>query len=343
MRVAFVTVGDTSRKVGGHRYNARVLSGLRARGLEVEEIVASPEGADEQRAAAGGLGERLAPGEFDAISVDALARVVCAPHLDRWRAATPLVAMVHELPSVAGAAEPSCEEPLLRADRLVCVSRHGASILEERGVPPRRTHVAPPGLDPPTFTRRASEGDPLRVLCVAQWIPRKNILGLVRAWKAVGGSTPPAVLELVGETGADPAYAVRVREAVSGAENVVVRGPVSEEELHRAYAAADVFALPSTYEGYGLVYAEAMSYGLPVLALAVGPVPELAGEAGLLAEPGGEAGLSRALNALLADAALRERLSEAALRRAAELPSWDDTVEGFLAALEAAVADRARR
>ncbi|WP_047865201.1 glycosyltransferase family 4 protein [Rubrobacter aplysinae] len=354
MRLAFVTVGDTTRKAGGHRYNARLLSGLRGRGVEVEEIVASAEGVGEQRAASHSLGERLAPQEFDVISVDALARVVCAAHLDRWRETTPVVAMVHELPSSAGVAgsgeaERPLEEPLLRADRVVCVSRHGLSILRERHVSPERIHVVPPGLERPTGDAAPDGADGpgesplrvLRVLCVAQWIPRKNVLGLVRAWR----SLPPghgAILELVGETAADPAYAARVREAVSGSEDIVVRGPVGEDELRRAYSGASVFALPSLYEGYGMVYAEALSYGLPVIAPAAGPVPEVVGDAALLVEPGDEAGLAERLLDLITTPSLRRRLSENAHRRSAELPAWDDTVDGFLAALEAAVAERPR-
>ncbi len=103
MRLAFVTVGDTKRLTGGYLYNARVISGLRGSGLEVEEVMPSGASPEEQRAAAPRLGSLLDPEHFDALVVDALARVVCAPHLDRWQAARPLVAMVHELPSVAGA------------------------------------------------------------------------------------------------------------------------------------------------------------------------------------------------------------------------------------------------
>jgi glycosyltransferase involved in cell wall biosynthesis len=346
MRLAFITVGNTVRKAGGHRYNARLLAGLRARGLEIREIVASAEGVGDQRTASRSLGEWFAPEEFDAISVDALARVACAPHLDRWRETTPVVAMVHELPSVAAGSEgrdSTSEAPLLRAERLVCVSGHGASVLRERGVPPERIHVAPPGLDPPAQTSSGAEDSPLRVLCVAQWIPRKDVLGLVRAWRSLHVSGRDAVLELVGETDADPGYASRVREAVSGADGIVVRGPVGEEELRRAYSGASMFALPSLYEGYGMVYAEAMSHGLPVIAANTGPVPELVGEAGLLVRPTDETGLARALRRLLTDAALRRRLSKTALERARALPSWDETVDGFLAALKEAVAERVWR
>lgn len=349
MRLAFVTVGDTARKVGGHRYNARVISGLRARGVEVEEIVASEAEVEEQRASSAALGERLAPEDFDVISVDALARVVSAPHLDRWREITPVVATVHELPSVAGSdqSERALEKTLLRADRVISVSRHGASLLGERGVPSSRIHFVPPGLDGLDRIADAapvkSGDEPPRVLCVAQWIPRKNILGLVRAWRSLSGSLQGATLELVGETDADAAYTARVHAAISGAEDIIVRGPVGEEELRHAYAGASVFALPSLYEGYGMVYAEALSHGLAVLAPDTGPVPEIVGDAGLLVDPGDETGISEALLALTSNPVLRRDLSRKAISRAALLPAWDDTVDGFLAALQAAVAERSPR
>ncbi len=114
LRLAFVTVGDTYRLTGGYLYNGRVISGLRGLGLEIEEVVPSGASPEEQRAAAPRLGPLLDPEHFDALVVDALARVVCAPHLDRWQAARPLVAMVHELPSVAGGQSGGGRSTLLR-------------------------------------------------------------------------------------------------------------------------------------------------------------------------------------------------------------------------------------
>jgi len=275
-----------------------------------------------------------------------LARAVTAPHLDRWRQTTPAVALVHELPSVARSddTERPHEEPLLRADRLVCVSRHGASVLRDRGVPESRIYVVPPGLKRPSVTGpEGAEDGPPRVLCVAQWIPRKNVAGLVEAWRKLREKNPEAVLELVGETDADPACATEVRQAIARTDGVTVRGAVTEDGLRSLYAAASVFALPSLYEGYGMVYAEAMSHGLPVVALDTGPVPEVVGDAGILLEPGDEAGLADALHDLLTDTGLRRTLSTAALRRAGELPDWGDAADGFLRVLEAAILERTPR
>jgi glycosyltransferase involved in cell wall biosynthesis len=281
VRVAFVTVGDTDRLTGGYLYNARVLAPLRERGAEVEEINPCGASPEEQEEAASRLGSSLDPRKFDVIVVDALARIVCSPHLDRWREESPVVAMVHELPSVAAsgaATDEELEEPLLRSDRLISVSDHGKSILEDRGVAAWRIRVVRPGsdglsigedIDPPV------RDDTVRALCVAQWISRKGILDLVRAWTLRERSG--AALELVGETDADPDYAAAVCVAIADASkaSISVRGPVSDAALAAAYAAADVFVLPSRYEGYGVVYAEALAYGLPVVACDVGPVPEL--------------------------------------------------------------------
>jgi glycosyltransferase involved in cell wall biosynthesis len=344
--VAFVTVGDTGRLTGGYLYHRRILAGLREEGIEVEEVVASGASPAEQETAAR-LGFRLDPRCFDVIVVDALARIVCAPWLDRWREARPVVAMVHELPSVASgdheaARERKLEEPLLRSDRLIAVSEHGRSILQNRGVPAGRIHVAPPGFDrfsPSDASGETSVGDDVRVLCVAQWIPRKGILDLVRAWTARERSG--AMLEFIGETDADPAYAASVHSAIAGSSStsITVRGPVDDTKLAAAYAAADLFALPSRYEGYGIVYAEALAHGLPVIACDVGPVPDLVGkEAALLVPPGDIGTLSGTLDLLLGAPALRRRMSAAARQRADHLPRWEDTVATFRLALEITLA-----
>ena len=346
MRVAFVTVGDTGRLTGGYLYNAHVLAALREGGVEVEEIVPCGASPQEQEEAASRFAPGLDPRRYDVIVVDALARIVCAPHLDRWRGERPVVAMVHELPSVAAgvtSSEREYEEPLLRSERLISVSEHGSSILEDRGVPAQRIRVVPPGFDRfPTGSSGAPvRGGPARALCVAQWIPRKGILDLVQAWAL--HERPGASLVLVGEAGADPAYAASVRAAIADApaESIVVRGPVDDATLGGAYAASDLFVLPSRYEGYGVVYAEALAHGLPVIACDVGPLPELVGEgAALLVPPGDVEALSGALDLLLKDVALRDRMSAAARRRAAELPRWADTAAGFLRVLNEAVAER---
>jgi glycosyltransferase involved in cell wall biosynthesis len=346
VRIAFVTVGDTNRLTGGYLYNARVISVVRGMGVVVEEIVPCGASPEEQEEAADRLGLLLDPSEFDVIVVDALARIVCEPHLDRWREERPVVAMVHELPSVADedASSREHEEPLLRSERLISVSDHGRSVLKDRGVPDARIRVVPPGSDrlPRNDADPVSRDGEVHALCVSQWIPRKGILDLVRAWTL--RERPDATLELVGETDADSAYAACVHAAIAAERDasITVSGPVDDAALAAAYAAADLFVLPSRYEGYGVVYAEALAHALPVIACETGPVPELVGEdSALLVPPRDVEALSEALDLLINDADLRDRMSAAARRRALVLPRWEDAAAGLLRVLRELVTERA--
>ncbi len=352
MRICFITVGDPGRLTGGYLYHREVFARLRAGGATIDELVASAADLPAQRAAAPGLGERVILRRYDVLLVDALARAAVGPWLDSWRASRPLVAMVHELPSVAAGRqdgqELEWEAGLLRADWLIAVSGHGAAILEARGAPRERIMVAPGGYDrlaPPLSPRAGEEGQRgraagLRALCVAQWIRRKGIVELVRAWGAA--ARPGDLLELIGEDTADPGYAAEVRAAIAAAgAAVAARGAVSDAELRAAYARADLFALPTRYEGYGIAFAEALASGLPVAACAVGPLPELIGPAaGLLTPAGDEAAFAESLARLLGDGALRAHMAAAARARAAELPSWDDCSGRVANALGAAIVRR---
>ena len=340
-------MGGTGRKTGGYMYNGRVIFGLRKRGFEIEEVVAGGASPDEQRTAAPGFGSTFDPSRYDAIVVDALARIALAPHLDLWLSWRPVVALVHELPSVASGgsgpetvpSECDYEEPLLHADRLVAVSDHGRNVLLGRGVSPGRIHVVPPGFDGiPEGVGPHVQGDgPVRALCVAQWIERKGILTLVEAWAL--RERKGAVLELIGETDADPDYAFRIGDAIEAAprDSIVVSGCVDDATLGASYASADLFVLPSRYEGYGIVYAEALARGLPIIACEIGPVPDLVGrEAAVLVRPDDKEDLSAALDLLLGDPTLRTKMSAAASRRASRLPRWEDTIIGFEKALRTA-------
>ncbi|HEY0738434.1 MAG TPA: glycosyltransferase family 4 protein [Herpetosiphonaceae bacterium] len=347
MRVAFITVGDARRHTGGYLYHARVFAGLRAQGFVIDEISASAASLADQLAAA--FGATFEPQRYDVVVVDALARGVCGPWIERWRRVRPVVAMVHQLPSVAEAdlaqieREQMLEAPLLGADRLIAVSEHGRAILLARGVAAERIAVVSPGFDrlpiaPAQPPRRRGPDAPLRVLCVAQWIARKGLTTLIAAWEQL--ETTSAVLELIGETEADPSYAAEVRAHVARipAERVIVRGAVTDDALQQAYHSADLFVLPSRFEGYGMVYAEALAHGLPIIACDVGPVPALiTRQAGIFVPPDDPAALARALDRVLRDPLLRAQLAAGATERAAELPSWNDTARLFAQALTQAV------
>ena len=119
-------------------------------------------------------------------------------------------------------------------------------------------------------------------------------------------------------------------------------GPQAEADLARSYAAADVLILPSRAETYGMVVAEALARGLPVVAAEVGGVPEALGHGadgtrpGLLVPPGDAVALRDAIRSWLEDAGLRRRLRVAARERRASLADWSTTTSAIVETLQRA-------
>ena len=123
---------------------------------------------------------------------------------------------------------------------------------------------------------------------------------------------------------------------------VCFSGPQAEADLAASYAAADVLVLPSRAETYGMVVAEALARGLPVVAAEVGGVPEALGHGadgtrpGLLVPPGDPVALRDAIRSWLEDAGLRRRLRVAARERRASLADWSTTTSAIVETLQRA-------
>jgi glycosyltransferase involved in cell wall biosynthesis len=116
-------------------------------------------------------------------------------------------------------------------------------------------------------------------------------------------------------------------------------GFLAHDELERLYERAAVIVVPSYREGFGVVCAEAMAHGRPVVASAVGGLLDLVedGETGILVPPGDVPALGAALRRLLADANLRRRMGEAGRRRVQERFSWERVTDATISAYEEAL------
>ena len=162
---------------------------------------------------------------------------------------------------------------------------------------------------------REAAGHVPTVLFVGRLVERKGISNLLRA---AAGSRIPYRIVLVG-FGPEEAALRGLATDLGLAGRVELAGRVSEAELSRRYAEADLFVLPATLdargdtEGLGVVLLEALSHGVPVVATRRGGIPDIVkdGETGLLVEDGDVVGLGRAVETLLSDPELARRLATA--------------------------------
>jgi glycosyltransferase involved in cell wall biosynthesis len=327
-------VDDPGAPSGGNRYDRELCDGL-ARSRDVYEIAIQapwpypPASACDVLARTLGAVPDGATVVLDGLVAGAVPEVL-EPAARRLR----LILLVHlPLADETGLAPDEAtrlaalERRTLRAAaEVITTSAAAARRLAGRyGVPARRLHVAPPGVLPAPLTAGTPAGN--RLLCVAAVIPRKGQDVLLDALTTVDDL--PWSCVCVGSLDRTAEFAA-AQERRAGRTRFV--GPLAGAALDAAYAEADLLVLPSRAETYGMVVAEALARGLPVLATAVGGVPEALGAApdgtrpGMLVPPADPAALAAGLRRWLTDAAWRNRLRASARSRRDHLPGWDETV-----------------
>jgi glycosyltransferase involved in cell wall biosynthesis len=207
-------------------------------------------------------------------------------------------------------------------------------------VPPERITVAPPGNDPVVLTAPSPGGRDdgvVGLLAVGAVAPRKGYDVLLAA--LVELRDLPWRLTIAGACDRDIETSVQllgdiVRFGLQ--QRVQVLGAVTDARLASLYGDADLFVLASRYEGYGMAYAEAIAYGLPVIGTTAGAIPEVVpADAGVLVPPGDVSTLAAALRRLIIDSEERSRCATAARAAAARLPRWRDTARIIAGVLEA--------
>ncbi|MFO7853765.1 MAG: glycosyltransferase family 4 protein [Paracoccaceae bacterium] len=329
--------GDLGTPTGGYEYARRLLSAAPEAGLALTHL-ALPDGFPEPSEAA--TRETLArlsatPGPLlvDGLAHGALPASGLSP-------LGPRLAALHHHPlgletglAPAEAARRLAAEAAALAETaaVICTSRTTAATLADRlHVPPERITVALPGLDPaPKAPRR---GDPPVILGVGTISRRKGWDVLAEALAPLTGL--PWRAEIAGAADREP-EATRALEARLSAlgltDRVTLLGALPRAELDGRFAGADLFVLPSRYEGYGMVVAEALARGLPTVATTAGALPEAAGDAAILVPPDDPAALAEALRRLIERPEARDALAARALAR--RFPTWTETAAAVAAAL----------
>jgi glycosyltransferase involved in cell wall biosynthesis len=330
----FAIPGKLASPTGGYKYDREVLArfgglGLAARHLPLPAGFPHPDAGT--LAASLTMLATVAPSEVilaDGLALGALPAAV----LDAVRA--PIVALVHHPLALEAGTPPARAQELVQLERtalahavavVVTSPATAETLIRDYAVPEAAITVAVPGVDP--APRAKGTKRPIALLAVGSVSRRKGYDVLVDALSTLGDLDWR--LELVGV--ADPASDVTIdldrRIAASGvAQRIARRGALDAEALANAYDRADIFVMPSRFEGYGMVITEAIARGLPIVSTTggalAGTVPR---EVALKVPPEDAPALAAALRTMISDDALRMQKAVASWLLAGALPRWDDT------------------
>ena len=343
---AFAVPGRLDQPTGGYAYDRRVIAELRRRGCDIDivdlgEGFPRPTGATTREA----LTRLMQVPVGRPIVIDGLALGVLPEAAAVLRTTHPVIALVHHpLALEAGLTREQAqvlrasERAALAAARHVVVTSAATARLlaADYGVVQRAITVALPGNDRVADSRKEPR-ETVKLLAVGAVVRRKGYDVLIEALSRL--TDLDWQLAIAGDCTRDRetagALATRLVVLRLGAR-ITMAGAVSEEELAALYRDADLFVLASRHEGYGMAFAEAIAYGLPVIGTKAGAIPETVPKgAGILVPPDDVTALAVALRTMIADVALRERCAEVSRRAALLLPTWAATAEAFLGVLRA--------
>lgn len=337
-RVYFAVPGDIQAPTGGTVYDRKVMEALREDGWRVEHLAwpgGFPFPNEVDRDA---VEDSLAAVPDDAlVLIDGLALGVLSGLARREAQRLRLVALVHHplaletgLPEGAAVSFAASERDALACCRAVIVtSQTTAAIVEHAfGVPGEMITVATPGVDiAPQPPRGARPPGPVRLFAMGSISPRKAHHVLIAALGQIADLDWTCAI--AGGLEREPDIAAELKQQIEDlglTDRVALVGAVSQTEAADLYAWADIFALASLYEGYGMVFAEALAFGLPIVATTGGAIPEVVPpDAGLLVPPGDVDAFAAALRLLIADPDRRAALAQGAREAASRLAGWDET------------------
>ena len=335
MKAVFAIPGDMHRKTGGFIYEAEVLAALNRIGVQTTHLAIpdsfpdpSPRDMETTLAALAAV-----PANVPVI-LDGFIAGTIDPQ-GAAQLAVPLIAITHHPLGYETGLPPARASLLIEKERaalahmahIVVPSPHTAAILcSDFGVARHDVTVAPPGFTRPSDCTPKPQSPPL-ILSVGLLAPRKGHDTLLAALATI--IDLPWNADIVGKS-----HDVDTREALHKdcaelglGDRVTFSGEIDRPALHARYRAATVFALATRYEGYGMVFGEAMMFGLPIISCDTGAVPQTVGNAGILIQPGDAKAFGTALRQMLSDADTRKTYATASATQGIALPTWDDTAQ----------------
>ena len=336
--IVFVVPGRLDQLTGGYLFDRHIVEGLRARGRDVRVVELTAVRSRPKASA-----RRLPAGTQTVIDGLAFDNLVDA--LPSQAGRLRLIAFVHHtlaqetgLSPTAAARAAAIEATLLPCFRgILCPSEATAAAVAGYGIPRDRIAIVPPGTAKPKYPRPRRNGRFRRaLLCVAGVVPRKGHTVLIEALHDIRDLDWRLIC--IGSLDRDlrTARAVRRKIAALGlGRRIVLAGEEPPRSVARAYLAADVFVLPSFYEGYGMAYAEAMAHGLPIVATTAGAIARNRATAGRLARAARRpAGLGAGFAPGVDRAGLAARLAAGSRAAGRLLPDWPQATMSWEAACD---------
>jgi glycosyltransferase involved in cell wall biosynthesis len=334
VEVAFAIPGELATPTGGYAYDRRLLELLPAYGITVHHVGLPASFPTPTQSDLAETERRLrSTPEAAVLLIDGLAYGAMPVDLIR-RLDRRIVALVHHPLGLEPGLGPEREEALLASEIaalgearwVITTSMATARLLaEEFDVPSSRITVAEPGTEP--APRAVGTATPVALLAVGAVSPRKGYNVLVDALSGLAHLDWRLTIAGALDRAPEATAALRAAVAAAGfADRILLAGAVSDAELAQLYDRADIFVSPSLFEGYGMVLAEAMARGLPIVASTGGAAADTVPDsAGLKVEPADVTALREALRVMIADPNLRRNLADGAWAASRTLPRWSDT------------------
>ena len=336
MKIGLVIYGSLGTLSGGYMYDRMLVDYLRAQGDTVE-IISLP-----WRNYAAHLSDNFTfklPSGLDILIQDELNHPSLI-HANRKPHPYPIISLVHHLR--CSELRPKWQNDLYRivekkylqsVDGFIYNSKTTKAVVNEL-IGNRLPEVV---AFPPTdrFEKEISEEEiekrskkkDLRILFLGNVIERKGLITLLQAMRL---STFDFRLDIVGSLVTDPIYAKQMEDfvMVNGLSSVVTfHGALNDQPLIDKLRAAHVLVVPSSYEGFGIVYLEGMGFGLPAIGTTAGAASEVIddGVTGFLIQPGNARGLADQLQLLSERRDILLEMSLAARSRYLRQPKWSQT------------------
>jgi glycosyltransferase involved in cell wall biosynthesis len=348
VRIGLVIYGSLETVSGGYIYDRMLVEHLRHQGDRVE-IISLPwrdYGRHLTDNFSWSVYRRLRGASLDVLLQDELNHpsLLGLNHWLRSRVRYPILAIVHHLR--CSEARSAWQNSVFRwverhylstVDGFIFNSETTKASVESVSGKTKPAIVAHPGgdrlrldLTSRQILGRARQLGPLRILFIGNLIPRKGLHTLLDGLSRLPQDTWQ--LDVVGSPEVDPAYAQTVRRQVSEmglAEQVTFFGSLSDLELTLRLRQSHLFCVPSSYEGFGIVYLEGMGAGLPAIASESGAAGEIIthGQDGFLVPPGDAVALARHVDSLIQDRERLAKMSLAAYKRFRLHPTWGVSTE----------------